>query len=177
MIKRVSRRVMMSLPKKYEKEKKRVSSEEQVSALPMVSGPIYAEGLRFKCTECGKCCTGGPGAVWMTRTEIIRMAEYLELEMFEFARRYLRKIGGRFSLKESGPEYDCVFLEGKRCTVYPVRPVQCRTFPWWPNNISSPKGWAAAAAECEGISPDAPVVPREEIEKQLQIYREESNER
>ncbi|MFM1805538.1 MAG: hypothetical protein RL136_2417, partial [Planctomycetota bacterium] len=28
--------------------------------------PWYAEGLRFECTQCGNCCSGGPGAVWFT---------------------------------------------------------------------------------------------------------------
>ena len=32
----------------------------------------------------------------------------------------------------------CVFLddEGKKCTIYDVRPVQC-TYPWWPRLLSN----------------------------------------
>ena len=36
--------------------------------------PWYKEGLRFKCTECGKCCTGAPGYVWVNKEEVAEMA-------------------------------------------------------------------------------------------------------
>ena len=36
--------------------------------------PWYAEGLKFTCTQCGNCCTGGPGFVWISREEIRRLA-------------------------------------------------------------------------------------------------------
>lgn len=129
--------------------------------------PWYHKGLRFQCTECGQCCTGSPGYVWVSDEEIASIAEYLKLSIETFAARYLRKVDDRYSLleKQRGKEYDCVFLQGKKCMVYPVRPKQCRTFPWWPGNVSSPEAWQSAASTCEGIRPDAPIVPFETIEK------------
>lgn len=85
-------------------------------------------------------------------------------------RKHLRQIGGRYSLKEMPRTYDCEFLEGKKCTIYPVRPTQCHTFPWWPHLVDSKESWQQAAACCEGIQPDAPLVAAEEIEQQLEIY-------
>ncbi|WP_296458322.1 hypothetical protein [Rubinisphaera sp.] len=38
----------------------------------------YKDGLKFECTQCGNCCTGGPGAVWVSEEEIQAIAEYLE---------------------------------------------------------------------------------------------------
>ena len=37
---------------------------------PRDGKPWYAEGLRFKCTECGQCCTGAPGYVWVNEEEV-----------------------------------------------------------------------------------------------------------
>jgi len=127
--------------------------------------PWYKEGLRFSCTECGKCCTGAPGAVWLNEEEAQKIAAYLNLP----PDRFLRRIDGRLSLKERrGKEgHDCIFLKGKRCTVYPVRPKQCRTFPWWPQNLKSKEAWKRAAGECEGISDGAPLVPYEKIKENL----------
>jgi Fe-S-cluster containining protein len=130
--------------------------------------PWYADGLSFACTGCGGCCTGAPGYTWVSSEEIAAIAAYLKLSVAEFSRRYLRRVGGRYSLTELRPHYDCVFLEDrKRCKIYPVRPTQCRTFPFWPENLQSPESWEEAAKRCEGIHPDAPRVPREEIDQQL----------
>lgn len=124
----------------------------------------FKEGLRFSCTECGKCCTGSPGYVWITPEEIEAMANYLNMPLSEFCEHYIREINGAYALKERVVTYDCVFLEGTRCRVYPVRPKQCKTFPWWVQNLATPKDWEEAAKRCEGINhPNAKVIPVEEI--------------
>ena len=129
--------------------------------------PWYKDGLRFSCTECGQFCTGSPGYVWVTETEIDKMAEHLSLTVAEFSRFYLRRVEDRFSLLEHPKTYDCVFLKDKKCQIYKVRPVQCRTFPWWPQNLRSEEDWREAAKSCEGIRLDAPVVPLTVIHEQL----------
>lgn len=129
----------------------------------------YKEGLSFKCTECGKCCTGSPGYVWVSPQEIEEMALFLNLPLDQFIQRYIRKVGKRFSLIESKITYDCIFLKDKKCQVYGARPIQCRTFPWWPQNLSSPTAWEETAKHCEGIQAEATKVPFEKIEEQLLI--------
>lgn len=126
---------------------------------------IKEEGLHFKCTECGKCCTGGPGYVWITIEEMEKIATSLALPLDIFTRRYVKKVNNRFSLVEKKPNYDCIFLENKRCTIYENRPKQCRTFPWWDENLSSEEAWKRCAQECEGINDDAPLVTLATIEK------------
>lgn len=130
----------------------------------------YAEGLRFACTGCGRCCTGGDGYVWVSPDEIRALAVRFDLAADEFGRRYLRRFEGRYALLD-GPGGDCVFLSGKSCTVYDDRPAQCRAFPWWPANLRSPRAWQRAATACEGISQDATVVVAEVIEANLEAAR------
>ena len=130
--------------------------------------PWYKDGLRFKCTGCGECCTGSPGYVWVSPSEAEAIAEFLKISLEEFLKKYTRRIGNRLSLKELPKNYDCVFLKGKRCEIYSVRPKQCRTFPWWSENLKTPDHWQATAARCEGIDhPDAPLVSVDEIQKHL----------
>ncbi len=38
--------------------------------------PWYQDGLAFTCTQCGKCCTGDPGFVWVTDEEIAALAAF-----------------------------------------------------------------------------------------------------
>lgn len=120
----------------------------------------FKEGLRFKCTGCGKCCTGEPGYVWVTPEEIQEMADFLDMPLDDFATQYIREISGSYSLKELPPENDCVFLKEGQCSVYGARPRQCRTFPFWKENLESKKAWQECAAKCEGIDhDDAPLIP------------------
>lgn len=146
---------------------------DKPSTLPIVQKEEprwYREGLHFSCTGCGKCCTGAPGYVWVTAEEIAAIAEYLNMDLEAFVKRYIRLVDGRFSLTEDGKTFDCAFLEGKKCRIYEARPVQCRTFPWWPGPLQSNESWEATAACCEGINKDAPLVSAEEIDRQCKLY-------
>lgn len=112
--------------------------------------PWYADGLRFECTRCGQCCTG-EGHVWVDEEQIRAIAGFLAMPVEAFTRRYVRLVEGRLSLIEK-QNTDCVFWERERgCTIYPVRPAQCRTFPFWPEHLESPAAWRELAAEVPGI--------------------------
>jgi uncharacterized protein len=115
-----------------------------------MSNKWYANGLKFQCTQCGHCCTGAPGYVWITLPELYRIAEFLEMDDHEFAKKYVRKVNQKMSLIEL-PNGDCVFYD-KGCKIYPVRPTQCRTFPFWPEIIARKKTWDEAAEECPGMN-------------------------
>lgn len=130
----------------------------------------YAEGLRFACTGCGRCCTGGDGYVWVTVDEAVALAQRVGLTVDAFGSRFLRRFGERYALID-GPDGDCVFLRGKSCSVYEERPAQCRAYPWWPANLRSAGAWKKAAAECEGISEDATLVSTDVIEPALALAR------
>ena len=127
----------------------------------MSSKPWYREGLSFSCTRCGDCCTGVPGYVWVEPTEIEALAKHLGFSVDSFGERYLRKVGRRYSLIEK-PGGDCVFFD-KGCSVYPARPTQCRTFPFWRGNLKSERAWDEIADECPGIG-QGKLFPVEEIE-------------
>lgn len=136
----------------------------------MVKKPWYKEGLRFACTECGQCCTGSPGYVWVEDDEIEKMADFLAISKQEFIERYTRQVGERRSLLEFPRSYDCIFLRDKKCLLYGARPKQCSTFPFWPENLESKEAWEETAKRCEGVNHEhAPVIPLSRIQDQLKI--------
>lgn len=141
----------------------------------------FKEGLKFGCTECGKCCSGLPGYVWVSEQEVENIANSLQISPKEFIKKYVRQVNGAMSLleyrdMEDHNQFACVFLKDKKCSIYSERPMQCRTFPWWPGNLHSKKGWLEAAKECEGINhPDAPIVPYEKIMEQLKKQQDYSD--
>jgi Fe-S-cluster containining protein len=133
--------------------------------------PWYADGLSFKCTGCGKCCSGPSGVVWVTEEEIANIAKILKISKEECEAKYVSVEYGRKTLIEKPPVngiYDCIFLEGNKCTIYEARPSQCKTFPWWSENIHSPKAWEEAKKRCEGIDhPESILYSQKEIDSHL----------
>ncbi len=136
--------------------------------------PWYKKGLKFACTECGKCCTGQPGYVWITQEEIEEMAKALNISVPDFVKQYTRQVDGQLSLKEFPRTYDCIFLrDGNKCLLYKARPKQCRTCHLWCDNIESEKAWNEPAKQCEGINHEhAPLIPVSVIQKKLSEMEE-----
>jgi hypothetical protein len=124
----------------------------------------YGAGLRFECTGCGHCCTGAPGYVWVTWEDCRRIAAHLGAPLAEFRRRFVRRVGRRYSLIERA-NGDCVFWSRDGgCTVYAARPPQCRSFPFWPEHLRSRKAWTAVGGECPGAG-QGRFYPIEKIER------------
>ena len=133
--------------------------------------PWYKEGLNFKCTGCGKCCTGAPGLVFISQDEAEAAAEYLAITYTQFKIRYTRIWENRMVLteiKEGLGEFRCVFLKENQCTIYPTRPKQCQTYPWWKENLNTAESWKLAAKFCEGINVTAPLIPYTDIKQVLE---------
>ena len=126
---------------------------------------FFDRGLRFSCTQCGKCCTGAPGKVHVSPEEATGLAALLGLEVTEFTARYARIVAGELLLREL-PGGDCIFYKNG-CSVYAARPRQCRTFPFWLQNLRSEEAWKETCAECEGCG-QGQLFTREEILRKLE---------
>ncbi|MEN8206069.1 MAG: YkgJ family cysteine cluster protein [Pseudomonadota bacterium] len=132
------------------------------------------QALRFSCTQCGECCaTAGEYYVYLTDKESERIRAHLQLSCNWFRRRYLQRLEDGEQVLVSGPDERCTFLnaEGK-CRVYAVRPVQCRTYPFWPELVGSARAWNREARRCEGINRGR-VVARSMIRRSLRDCREQ----
>jgi len=117
----------------------------------MSKKPWYSEGLKFECTGCGNCCTGEPGVVWVSDDELQQIADHLDDSIGAVTIEHTRLFAGRRTLKEFA-NGDCTFFDAEKrsCKIYPVRPIQCRTWPFWESNLESPETWEATQRECPG---------------------------
>ena len=114
------------------------------------TSPWYQDGLAFSCTKCGACCTGTPGYVWVSPEEIARLAEFRGETVERFAAKFVRQVQDRYSLIEK-PGGDCIFWDKEAgCTVYAARPVQCQTWPFWPENVQTRDDWDHVCSICPG---------------------------
>lgn len=128
-------------------------------ALPDAENGRDGTGLRFSCTMCGNCCSGPEGYVLVTDEEIAALARRLGMSVAEFTKKHTHVTSEGRSLKEKRSEkgLDCEFLDretipGKAvCGVYEDRPLQCRTWPFWPSVVKSRQTWERAKRVCPGI--------------------------
>lgn len=120
---------------------------------------IREDGFDFSfrssaCSECGgACCIGESGYIWVKYPEIEAIANYLQLDIGEFAQNYLIRAKNRYSLRETKVKdlgYACIFFDTQKrmCSIYDVRPKQCRTFPFWEQFKSDTK---ELTKECPGV--------------------------
>lgn len=116
--------------------------------------PWYENGLRFECTQCGRCCIGEPGYVWVTDEEIARLATRLGYSVPQFEDSFVRVVRGRMKSLIEFENGDCVLYddETKGCRVYEERPIQCKTWPFWDRNIDTENSWKKVARFCKGCN-------------------------
>ncbi|MBI5450922.1 MAG: YkgJ family cysteine cluster protein [Gammaproteobacteria bacterium] len=132
------------------------------------NSPLYLrQALRFSCTGCGTCCTGSDEyGVFVTGQEIHTIRRTLDIGEAWLRRRYIRREEGGWLLR-SDSHGRCVFLRpDKGCRIYAARPVQCRTYPFWPELMRHTKDWRREGQRCEGIG-RGPVVAKTVIIRAL----------
>lgn len=97
--------------------------------------------FQFKCTQCGKCCTGNGGRVRVNEREIEEITRVLQVTSTqEVEAKYLRRAadpidvsGGEDSqqqqwwwfLRQTDDDAQCIFLDGTKCSIYKGTPTRC----------------------------------------------------
>ena len=129
---------------------------------------IYEKGIRFKCQGSSNCCVtrGSNGYVFLSNKDLSRLAKYFNLSLIKFKNNYCQTTDGFIHLKETRKNGECIFLNKKKCTVYKARPTQCRTWPFWPENMNSKKWVEDIQNFCPGIGKGS-LYKKEKINKIL----------
>ena len=108
------------------------------------------KGLRFECQPgCTNCCTQ-QGFVYLTESDVERIANFLEISKPAFERRYVYRTRRQIRLRVPR-QVQCHFLRDGGCSIHPVKPAQCRIFPFWPELVEDKREWRKTAAWCPGI--------------------------
>ena len=108
------------------------------------------DGLRFACVPgCTNCCDQ-EGYVYVSEADIPRIAAFLGMTQRDFEKQYVYRSKFTTRLRKP-PESQCYFLREGACGIHPVKPVQCRTFPYWPELVENRDSWDAAGRYCPGI--------------------------
>ena len=110
--------------------------------------------LRFSCQPgCTRCCETR-GYVYVTERDVLRMAEYCGKGQAEFEREYIVRY--RHVLRLRKPRgAQCYFLRDGGCSIHPVKPTQCRLYPFWPELVENRTAWQIEQMRCPGIGQGA----------------------
>lgn len=123
----------------------------RVHALARSAAPLGSRALRswslgredarfqFKCTACGKCCTGHGGRVRVNESEVAAIASLLHRSPADVKARFLRRLPAtaagdpeaaesgsagadqqqqQWALQQTPDDTQCVFLDGSKCSIY-----------------------------------------------------------
>lgn len=110
---------------------------------------FFDPGLRFECQRCGACCCGEPGTIYVAPDELAPLAAHLDTTPERLIRAALYPFRDSYSIGEHA-DGRCLFYE-HGCQIYPVRPRQCRSYPFWREHLRSWRRWQVLARHCPGI--------------------------
>lgn len=142
--------------------------------------PFWEAGVLFKCTGCGKCCTS-KGEVWFSTEEFSDLLTKEGISAESCLEKYAQSIlSGWVKMKDkvsykskqavdiiSTRRSKCIFLDDfteTKCSIYDSRPVQCRTYPYWPSLLQSEESWSA-----EAVQPD----PADDVTSDCQHHQQQ----
>lgn len=141
--------------------------------------------MKFECqTSCGgKCCKpqwdGKAGYVFLTKGDMVSISGFLKKPIKAFAEkaqfaftRFTKKESWQWFLKDG--EKQCQFLKEGKCSIYEVRPTQCRTFPFWPELMVN-TSYESLKEFCPGIGV-GPEVTHHLLSEQVKADKELCNQ-
>ena len=114
----------------------------------------YKNGIKFECQGSGNCCVSRKsyGYVYLSNIDLKRFAKNFNLSICDFKSRYCEITDGYIHLAEKNNyNGNCIFLDDKKCSVYSSRPSQCRTWPFWNENMNAKIWNEDISINCPGI--------------------------
>ena len=118
----------------------------------------FDKAISFACTSCGKCCKSYKNQikVYVNIAEALQISDHIDMDIKDFQQKYIeihydQDSNELISLKSNDTKSNCIFLKENQCSIYQVRPTQCRTYPYWPQIMLDKASWLEEAKACEGI--------------------------
>lgn len=105
----------------------------------------------FKCRKCGDCCKGY-GGTFITDEEIEIIAAHIHMDAETFVENFCQISGEKRILAQAEDMY-CIFWDGL-CTIHPVKPRMCKTWPFIESILVDAGNWHIMASLCPGIRTD-----------------------
>jgi Fe-S-cluster containining protein len=132
----------------------------------------YPAAVRFQCTKCGICCGDTKQKtrhILLLKTEAEQIATTTSQPTSTFTIRIKDKAPYNYEMKKT-KEGKCIFLKNNRCTIYYVRPLICRFYPFELKTAHDGKHTFLYTLECPGIN-KGPILSKNYFRKLLRLAR------
>jgi Fe-S-cluster containining protein len=114
----------------------------------------YPNAVRFRCTKCGICCGDTEEKtrhILLLRKEARQIAAATSRPISEFAVEVEGRNPYTHEMRKTAEEGKCIFLRDNHCTVYPLRPLICRFYPFELKTQTNREHEFLYTDECPGI--------------------------
>lgn len=114
----------------------------------------YPNRIRFQCIRCALCCGDTKTRVrriLLLKNEAERISEGTSKPITEFAFRVDHREPYAFEMIKTDNDGKCFFLRDKTCSVYALRPLVCRFYPFQLGIAEGGKYKFSHSEECPGI--------------------------
>lgn len=133
----------------------------------------YPKGVCFRCDGCALCCGDTEDRVrliLLLRTEADRTSKKTLIKLDEFTEKVEGFEPYIYQMKKS-EEGKCIFLKDESCTIYEIRPLICRFYPFQLKNIGNNRYAFTYTNECPSIG-KGPQLKREFFEGLFERFME-----
>jgi uncharacterized protein len=117
----------------------------------------YPRGVSFICQKCSQCCSDTKDKernILLLKTDVECISNETFLNINEFAKEISGFEPYRFHMRKI-EEGKCFFLKDNRCSIYKIRPLICRFYPFQLQNIGKNKYAFSHTPNCNGIGKGA----------------------
>jgi Fe-S-cluster containining protein len=137
----------------------------------------YPPTVRFQCIKCGICCGDTKEKtrhILLLKTEAEQIATATLQPTSEFTVKIKDKAPYNYEMKKT-ENGKCIFLKNNYCTIYPVRPLICRFYPFELKIAHGRKHTFLYTLECSGIN-KGPILSKNYFRKLFQLAHAKSRQ-
>lgn len=88
--------------------------------------------------------------MYLTEKDLRQAADFVGMSAVAFETKYVIRFGHLLRFRKP-LDTQCHFLTAGGCSIHPVKPTQCRLFPFWPELVESRAAWRETGRSCPGI--------------------------
>ncbi len=112
----------------------------------------YPRKVQYRCIKCTLCCGDTKDhvrSILLLKTEARKIAKYNSKKLDDFSEKVENWNPYTYKMKKT-KDAKCVFLKDKVCSIYQIRPMICRFYPFQ-LNMRNNRYTFTYTNECKGI--------------------------
>jgi len=113
----------------------------------------YPKHVRFRCMRCAICCGDTKDkirSILLLEIEVDHISKSTSMDFDKFAEKIKGFEPYIYQMRKT-EDGKCVFLKDNSCSIYQIRPLICRFYPFQLKNLGNNRYAFAYTDECQGI--------------------------